>query len=46
MMTKEERINQYRADFKALGDMMVNNMPERADHGIGSCSVRLGPELQ
>ena len=46
MMTKEERINQYRADFKALGDMMVNNMPERADHVIGNFSVGLCPELQ
>ena len=46
MMTKEETINQYRADFNALGVMMVNNMPKRADHVVGNFSVGICPSLQ
>lgn len=45
-MTSESTINQYRADFNALGDKMVNDMPERADHVIGNFSVGLCPNLQ
>ena len=46
MMTKEETINQYRADFNALGVMMANNMPKRADHVVGNFSVGICPSLQ
>lgn len=45
-MINENLINQFRADFNALGDMMANNMPERANHVIGNFSVGLCPNLQ
>ena len=45
-MISKNLINQFRTDFNALGDMMVNNMPERANHVIGNFSVGLCPNRQ
>ena len=45
-MENKALIDQFRNDFNKLGEMMVNNMPDRADHVLGNFSVGLCPELQ
>lgn len=45
-MLNETLINEYRNEFNSLGEMMLNDMPSRADHVLGKFSVGLCPNMQ
>lgn len=45
-MISEEKINEFRSDYNTLGEMMQQNMPERANRVIGCFKKGIVPALQ